>query len=276
MAVFLNDRFLNNDEAMLHVSDLSMQRGYAIFDFFRTINGNPLFLRDHLDRFAASAEALHLPVCKSRDELTDILQELIRRSGLADAGLRIMLTGGYSTDSYHPSVPNLVISCNPVKTASASDFDKGYAVCTYSHQRELPHVKSINYLTALWLQPLLREKAADDVLYYNAESITEFPRSNVFMVTEEGQLLTPARNMLKGITRKAVLSIAETMMPVEERDIPVEMLLGASEVFLTSTTKKILPVLSVDGLKIGKGRPGPVTTNLYHTFLKLEAATVLR
>ncbi len=270
MAVFFNDRFLENEEALLHVSDLSMQRGYAVFDFFRTVNGVPLFMNDHLERFFGSAAGMHLPVNKSREELSAIITELIKKSTLPETGIRIMLTGGYSADSYLPASPNLVISCNPVKTATQEDFEKGISIITYKHQRELPHIKSINYLTAVWLQPLLKEKKADDVLYCNNESITEFPRSNVFMVTDKNVLVTPARNMLKGITRNYVLTIAAEMMPVEERDIAVDELMNAAEVFLTSTTKKILPVVRADGRMIGDGRPGKFTETLYQKFLEHE------
>lgn len=270
MAVFFNDRFLENEEALLHVSDLSMQRGYAVFDFFRTVNAVPLFMHDHLERFFGSAAGMHLPVNKSREELSAIITELEKKSTLPETGIRIMLTGGYSADSYQPAMPNLVITCNPVKTATQEDFEKGISIITYKHQRELPHIKSINYLTAVWLQPLLKEKKADDVLYHNDESITEFPRSNVFMVTDKNVLATPARNMLKGITRKHVLSLAAEMMAVEERDIPVDELMNAAEVFLTSTTKKILPVLKADERMIGDGRPGKFTQTLYQKFLTLE------
>lgn len=270
MAVYFNDKFVNNEEALLHVSDLSMQRSYALFDFFRTVNGIPLFIEDHLDRFYASATAMHLVINKSREEMRNIVQELLQRSSLSEAGIRLMLTGGYSTDSYHPASPNLLITCNPVKTATASDFEKGFSVITYEHQRQLPHIKSINYLMAVWLQPLLKEKQANDMLYYNKESITEFPRANVFMVTANNKLVTPAHNILYGITRKNIIELAAEIMPVEERNISVEELLNASEVFLTATTKKIIPIVRINGQPIANAKPGPVTTKLFEKFLQLE------
>ena len=180
-----------------------------------------------------------------------------------------MLTGGYSADSYHIAEPNLVITCNPVKTASQIDFEKGFSIITYEHQRELPSVKSINYLMAVWLQPLLKENSADDLLYYKNNIITEFPRSNVFIVTPDNKLATPGRNVLKGITRKNILSLAQEM-PVQERDITVDELLNAPEVFLTATTKKIIPVLKINDCIISNGKPGPVTSKLYNKFLELE------
>lgn len=268
MKAYINDRFVNADEAVLHISDLSMQRGFAVFDFFRTINTVPLFIDDHLQRFYGCAKAMHLEVSKQPTEIKKIVKDLVDSSGLAEAGIRVMLTGGYSADSYQPATPNLVITCVPVKTASTSDFERGYRIITYPHQRELPQIKSINYQMAVWLQPLLKEKKADDVLYCNGDIITEFPRSNVFIVTKEGGLVTPASNVLAGITRKKIMEISV----VAERDITLQELYDASEVFLTSTTKKIIPVIEVDGKKIGQGRPGPVTSQLLDQLLSLQTA----
>ena len=270
MPAFLNDRFVENDGALLHVSDLSIQRGYAIFDFCRTMNGTPLFLHDHLDRFFASASAMHLPVKKNAGELSNIIHELVRKAAVPEAGIRMMLTGGNSTDGYHPADPNLVITCNPVQTATQADFERGYSIITHEYQRELPHVKSINYTMAVWLQPGLKEKKADDLLYYNKESVTEFPRCNVFMVTGDQRLVTPAHNILKGITRKQILLLAPDIITVEERNIHPDELLTASEIFLTATTKKIIPVLQLNNRIIGDGKPGVFTRKLYWKFLELE------
>ena len=270
MSVYLNNKFIEDDQAFLHVSDLSIQRGYGIFDFLRTMDGAPLFMDDHLDRFYASADAMHLPVKKSREELSSVIHELIKRSSLSEAGIRITLTGGYSTDSYQIAEPNLVITCNPVKISTQNDFEKGVSIITHEYQRELPHVKSINYLMAVWLQPLLKDKQADDLLYHRNNIITEFPRSNVFIVTAGNKLVTPARNVLKGITRKNILSLAKEIAQVEERDIIVEELSDAPEVFLTATTKKIMPVIRINNKMVGNGKPGTVTTKLYKKFLELE------
>ena len=270
MPAFLNDHFVDNDKSFLHVSDLSIQRGYAIFDFLRTVNGIPLFLQDHLDRFYASAAAMSLPVRKNREELSSIINELIKRSSIPEIGIRIMLTGGNSTDGYHPAEPNLLITCNPVKTSTETDFEKGYSIITHEYQRDLPHVKSINYFMAVWLQTMLKEKTADDVLYHNKESITELPRCNVFIISRNQKLVTPARNILKGITRKQILLLGKDMIETEERDIPVDELLNASEIFITATTKKIVPVFKVNNRVVGNGRPGVITRKLYQQFLQLE------
>ena len=270
MPAFLHDRFVENNEVLLHVSDLSIQRGYGVFDFCRTMNGIPLFLQDHLDRFYASASAMHLPIKKNAEELSSIIHHLIKKTGISEAGIRIMLTGGNSTDGYHPAEPTLVITCNPVQTPTEADFEKGYAIIPHEYQRELPHVKSINYMMAVWLQPMLKEKKADDFLYYTEESVTEFPRANVFIVTRDQKLVTPAHNILKGITRKQVLLLAADMIAVEERNIPVDEFSTASEIFLTATTKKIIPVLKLKNKIISEGKPGIITRKLHGKFLELE------
>lgn len=270
MAVFLNDQFLENKDASLNVMDLSIQRGYAAFDYLRTVNGKPLFLDDHLDRFFKSAAAMHLPVSKTKDEITGIIHELINRSGLSQAGIRLILTGGYSPDAYYPAEPNLLITCNPQTLPSSEDFEKGVFIITYKYQRDLPYVKNINYMMAVWLQPILREKKADDVLYYRDNILTEFPRANLFIVTKENVLVTPSENILLGITRKKLLELTKNFMNVEERNISKEELYEASEVLMCSTTKRVLPIIKVDGKVINDGCPGIITKELYNKFLALE------
>jgi branched-chain amino acid aminotransferase len=270
MAAFLNNSFVEDEQALLHVSDLSMQRAYAIFDFFRTVHAKPLFVDEHLQRFYQSVQAMHLQVPHSSSELKQIIHELIEQSQLKEAGIRLMLTGGYSADSYHISTPNLLITCNPVKTSDEVLFQKGITAITYEHQRELPHIKSINYLMAVWLHPLLKEKGVDDVLYSNNGIVTEFPRANVFIVTKENKLITPAQNILHGITRKFVLQQATTFMQTEERNISVDEIYNATEVFLTSTTRRVIPVLKIDDVVIGNGKPGPVAQQLWQRFMQME------
>src|SRR6185436_14223018 len=96
--VYLKDRFLKDNEASLSYLDLSVQRGYAIFDFFRLVGNQPLHLQDHLDRFYSSAEQMRLPIPKSRGELKQIIKELIWENELPDSGIRVQLTGGENND----------------------------------------------------------------------------------------------------------------------------------------------------------------------------------
>ena len=116
----------------------------------------------------------------------------------------------------------------------------------------------------------MKNAGADDVLYVSNGNISELPRSNVFVVTQQNELLTANNNVLHGITRKHMLQLAAQYMSVKEQTVTLTDVLTAKEVFVTSTTKRLLPVRKVNGVTIGNGTAGTVTTDLYHRFLQLE------
>jgi branched-chain amino acid aminotransferase len=147
---------------------------------------------------------------------------------------------------------------------------KGVHIITYPYFKEFPAAKSINYMMGIWLLDVLHQEKAVDVLYYHDEIVSEFPRCNVFIVDEAGSLLTPSRNILKGVTRKNVIALASTSMTVLEKDITRDDLYAAKEVFLTSTTKRVLPIVTVDHRTIGNGKPGPVSLALLEKLFALE------
>ncbi|MHA4811667.1 aminotransferase class IV [Flavitalea flava] len=265
----INDDLLSETKAALLVSDLAIQRGYGIFDFFKTIGNKPIFLDDHLNRFYHSAGQLRLAVGKNRNELKAMLQLLMDKNQIPDSGIRMTLTGGYSPDGYALTQPNLIITQRPQSITSPEAFRKGTRLITYAHQRQMPETKTIDYLMAIWLQPLIREQKADDVLYHQAGIVTECPRSNFFMVTAEDELITPSRNILKGIIRSKLFELPGKPFQITERDISPEEIRTAKEAFITSTTKHILPVVSIDGQLIGGGEPGPVAQWLTKALGKL-------
>ena len=270
MIAFINHEFIQEEQASLGITDLSIQRGYGVFDFFRTRNNVPLFIDNHLDRFFNSAAMLRLAIPYSRDDINHIITEMMEMNKIADSSFRLVLTGGYSPDYYQLSSPNFVIIQQPVQLPDKEDFDKGIKIILHEHIREFPQVKSTNYLVGVYLQHEVRQRKADDVLYYKDNKILEFPRSNVFAVTKDGTVITPADNVLKGITRMKALELAREKYKVEERAITCDELKNADEVFLTGTTKRIIPVIEIDGKMVNNGKPGEITTSLYNSFLKME------
>ncbi|HEX2609180.1 MAG TPA: aminotransferase class IV [Flavisolibacter sp.] len=254
--------FVRESEARLSYTDLSVQRGYGVFDFLKVVHSTPYRLDDHLDRFYQSARGLHLSVPKERNELTAILQELIRKNGYQDGGLKMTLTGGPSPDGYGIGQPQLIVSCQDYMPVPPQHLKEGIRLMTYPYQRTLPELKTIDYLMAIWLQPLRLEKEADDILYYQGGLISECPRSNIFLITREDIIITPSDHILKGITRKAVLDKGISLFRVEERPVTLEEVRQAKEVFITSTTRMIVPVTQIDDARIGNGKPGPVTMQL--------------
>lgn len=259
LSVMINDDLVPEGKASLLVSDLAIQRGYGVFDFFKTIDHRPIFLDAHLDRFFYSARQLRLEMGKNREELKSLIRTLQQKNGVPDSGIRLTLTGGYSGDGYALAKPNLVITQRPLQMPSGETFQKGVRLVTYPHQRQMPDTKTIDYLMAIWLQPFIREKGADDVLYHRDRIIAECPRSNFFIVTAEEKIVTPSRNILKGIIRMKTLELAGSQFKTEERDIGLEEIRTAKEAFITSTSKHVLPVFQIDDILIGKGRPGKVS-----------------
>lgn len=257
----VNNDFLPATQASVLITDLAIQRGYGIFDFFKTIDGEPAFFDDHLDRFYNSAAAMRLPIDKTREEIKALLYELIKKNELPDSGIKITLTGGYSEDGYAIGKPNMIIT-QQLLVLSKEVNTAGIKLVTYPHQRQLATIKTLDYLMAIWLQPYIKDAGADDVLYHYNGIVKECPRANFFIVTQNNEVLTTGENVLKGIVRKQLLSMGGNGFTVAERDVTLEDLRQCKEAFITSSTKNVLPVTAIDGKLIGNGTAGNVTMAL--------------
>ena len=263
----INGQFIPQQDAKIAINDLSIQRGYGIFDFFRTRDSQPVFLNDHLDRFYHSAGVMNLPVEPSRETLIQLITGLIAKNDLPHSGIRLTLTGGYSENGYTPAKPNLLIT-QSAYTFNGAAFEKGVRLVAYDHQRQLPQVKTIDYLQSIYLQPFISEKQADDVLYHEHGMVRECPRANFFIVTKNGEIVTPGEKILKCITRKKILGLEN--LRAKAGTVLLEDIRDAREAFVTSTTKVVLPVLEIDGQMIGDGKPGEVTRYIYEKLIGLR------
>lgn len=263
---FSGNKILAADDASIHPLDIGLIRGYAIFDFLRTANFKPLFFEAYLNRFIASAQHAHLPLGYTMEELKNIIYELIEKNKLEQGGIRMVLTGGLSANHFSPTTGQLFIFCEDLQMPAAEKYERGVKLVTEEYVRPLSSIKTTNYTFPVWLSAKWKEQAAEDVLYHCAGNISESSRSNIFMV-KNGIVATPKSNILLGITRQNVLVLAGD---VEERDISLTEILNADEVFMTATTKRILPVTQIDGVLIKDGIPGPVTRQLMERFKGLE------
>ena len=271
LSVIINGKFLPADKGQILISDLAIQRGYGVFDFFKTINGVPVFLEDHLDRLYRSADRMRLDFGYDRDALKAMLFELMGMNNLPLSGVKITVTGGYAEDGYSLAKPNVLITQQPLllyNDANASPLK----IVSYEHQRQMPHIKTIDYLMAIWLQPFIKLNQADDVLYHNNGVITECPRSNFFIVTDDDVLVTPLNYVLYGITRMQIIRHFKHLCTIEERNITLDEVYKAKEAFVSNSSKNILPVVKVDQHKIGTGEPGPLTMRIKKELLQLIAA----
>lgn len=259
---FFEGQFIAEENAKLHISDLSVQRGYGAFDFFRVINNIPVFMDEHIDRFYRSAAGLQLDLDIEKASLRSIILELIERNNIEFSGIKLTVTGGYSPDGFSMIAPNFFITQQPLLPRPEHWLEKGLKVITYEHVREQPEVKTINYITGVLLHEKLKKSGADDFLYRQNNEVSEFPRYNFFIVTEDNVITTPAKNVLRGITRGKVLELAAQQFAVAERAVTMNDIKNAKEAFITSTTKQVVPVVQVDDIVIRNGKPGKITQQL--------------
>ena len=267
---FVRGEIIPLQDAFLHVSDLSIQRGYGVFDFFKVSNGHAFFLNDYLDRFYHSASVMRLTVPYVTRDLKTIIHQLIKQNDLAESGIKMILTGGYSPDGYQPGESNLIITQQTLTLPGPEQIEKGIKVITYEYVRDFALAKTINYTMGIWLSKIVAENGAADVLYHKHGVVSEFPRCNFFIVRKNGTVATPDENVLLGITRMQVLSLAGKHYRSETVKITIDDIRNAAEAFLTSTTKRIVPIVQVDDMVIGDGKPGPVTLALLKELMVLE------
>ena len=266
----LNDQIIDVDKAHIHVSDLALLRAYGIFDFFRLIALNPLFFEDHIDRFFKSANTLRLKCPVGRKKLKSLIIELISINKIQDSGIRLVLTGGASSNGYAIGKPTLFVLNEPINPLPESNFTDGIKLISHEYLRDIPEVKTINYLMGIYKMPEILASGAMDLLFHWKGKISELTRSNFFIVDQNDTIITPGEGVLKGINRKHVLSAARKKFKVDKRDLFMDELSHAKEAFITGTTKKVMPVIQIDDHKIGNGKPGQVTRELqkmYETFI---------
>lgn len=269
--VSVNNQLFLEEDAKIGVTDLAIHRGYGIFDYLKVINNRPIFIEDHLNRFFNSAKEMYLEVMLTRPQLRKAIEELVAKNGIPTSGIKLLLTGGYSDDGYTMGKPNLIISQYPLNMEEENELNMGMKLVTYDHQRQLPFIKTIDYLMAVRLHPFIKKKNADDVLYHNTGVITECPRANFFIVIDK-EIITPKNNILKGITRSKVLNFKVNGYTIAEEDFSVDDLTSAGEAFITSTTKYAYPVTMIDGKMIGDGKIGTVTKKVRELLFKLTYA----
>jgi D-alanine transaminase/branched-chain amino acid aminotransferase len=268
---YVNGQFISIEQAALPINDLGIQRGYSVFDFLRVASDKPLFIDDHLDRFYFSAEVMRLNIQQERAELKSIIQQLINTNDLNHSGIRLILTGGASDDGYKIIEPRLSIIQQSLKPPPDKLPETGIRLISNEYQRQLPHVKTTDYLMAIWLQPWMKENNADDILYHYNGLITECPRSNFFIITKQNILVTPKEKILHGITRKKIIAIAKKLgIEVQERDIQLSEISEIKEAFITSSTKRMLPVSKIDDYKLDELYTSRIMQTIWQQLVELE------
>ncbi len=260
---YVDGRFVPDSEAVLPINDLGILRGFGVFDFMRTYSGKPIFINDHVQRLFRSASQVGLVLPWTETELTELVRETLRRNDHPESNVRIVVTGGPSTDFITPQgKPRLVIMVTPLSRFPESWYADGAKILTVDHERTIPGAKSTDYLRAIMVLAEARRRNAIEVVYTDPEGwVYEGTTSNIFAVIN-GRLVTPGERILCGITRQKTIELAEKTAPVDIRNLQRHELLAAEEVFITSSNRLIVPIVQVDEDRIADGRPGRRTRGL--------------
>lgn len=262
---WMNGEIRREEEMVLSVRDLGVLRGYGVFDFLRTYGKRPFQQEDHLGRLEHSAREIGLTLPYGRDRLKQAVAQVLEAFDGDEAGLRIVCTGGLSRDGLTSREGNnLFILADPVKVFPAELYRKGAKVITHRHRRYRPESKSLNYIPALQAMGKARDAGALEALYCDeSDRILEGTTSNLFL-WKDGFWRTPGRDILKGVTRQVVIKLIG-LDQVRREDLTLTDLAEAEEIFITSSSKEVMPVTRVDDRSCGDG-PGPETRRVMTLF----------
>jgi branched-chain amino acid aminotransferase len=281
MWIFLNDRFVPQEEARVSVFDHGFLYGDGVYETIRSY-GPRLFMRDrHLARLRRSADAIGLEIPIPEKDWPALLHEAMARNGLgignANAYLRVTVSRGPGEIGLDPGLcpkATVVIMAKALQPYPSQLYERGVRVVVAQTRRNLPaalspQIKATNFLNNILAKREAVAAGAFDALLLNwREELAECTVSNLFFI-KDGRLCTPSLDcgILDGITREIVLALAhEQQLPVEEDRFRLMDLLEADECFLTNTSMEIMPVTAIDTQPIGTGKPGPVTSSLQALF----------
>jgi len=284
MKVWIDGSIVAGSEARVPVTDHGFLYGDGVFEGIRVYARRVFRLEQHLARLAVSARAVGLEIPGGLDHAREVILATVRAFGSDDAYVRFIVSRGEGALGVDPTTcgePRIVCIVDHIRLYPEELLARGLDLVTSSWRRPPPdvldpRVKSLNYLNNALAKLEARRRGADEALLLNAAGhVAEASVANVFAVCR-GVLATPppTDGALEGITRRAVLELAEADgLATAERSLGRFDLLGADEVFLTGTGARIVPVRSLDGELIAKGEPGPITARLTTAFTTLTTTT---
>jgi branched-chain amino acid aminotransferase len=282
--VLLNGALLRREEARVSVDDPGFLVGDGVFETLRLYDGVPFLLEEHLDRLGSSLRHAAIAIPADAHELSRQLaadiQQLVQANQLQSGSgrLRITITRGPGA----PPVPTVLVTADAWEPPDAAVYARGVEVETSVHTRRVhpwQRVKSTSYAPYLWLRREASTPGVFEVLVWNDSGrLAEGSFTNVFVVDAEGMLRTPHADdgCLEGVTRAAILRLAAAAgIDCRKGDVTHATVAGAREMFLTGSLVEVVPVLRLDGHRVGEVCPGPVTRAV-HTAYRARVAQPLR
>ena len=277
MEIYLNGAYMPIEEAKVSVLDRGFIFGDGVYEVIPVYSRRAFRLAEHLKRLQHSLDGIKLKNPHSASEWTLILNEVIQRNTPEDQYLYLHITRGVAKRDHAfpvpPVPPTVFVLSNPLTTPPAELLQNGINCITVADNRWLRcDIKSIALLPNVLLrQSAVEAGCAEAILIRDDAFLTEGAASNIFVV-KNGKLLAPPKDnlMLPGITYDVILELAAANdIPYEVRKVMKAELFSADELLLTSSTKEVLAITSLDGKAVGSGKPGAVFAklhNLYQTF----------
>ncbi|MCD6341403.1 MAG: branched-chain-amino-acid transaminase [Thaumarchaeota archaeon] len=278
--VYINGEYVPKSRASISVYDHGFLYGDGVFEGIRAYNGVVFKLKEHIDRLYDSAKAIMLEIPLSKEEMINAVLETLRKNGLRDAYIRLLVTRGVGDLGLDPRKcrkPNVIIIAEPMLPLYGKESKmKGISVIISSVRRDrvdatTHQIKSMNYLNSILAKLEAIAAGADDAVMLDERGfVSETTATNIFIVKNK-KIITPptTTGALPGITRNFVIELARKLgYDVEEKDITPFELLTADEVFVTGTGAEIVPVTKIAGRVIGDGKAGEVTMRLIEEFEK--------
>ncbi|MDP3919675.1 MAG: branched-chain-amino-acid transaminase [Candidatus Omnitrophota bacterium] len=287
LQVYINGKWMPKELASVSVFDHGLLYGDGVFEGIRAYGSLVFRLREHLQRLWESAHTLMITIPLTKQQMERVIIETLRTNRLQDAYIRVVVTRGVGDLGLDPAkckTPTIFVITDKIVLYPASLYKKGLKIITVPTVRNLPEainpaIKSLNYLNNILAKIEAKNSGCEEALMMNHQGyVTECTGDNIFMVkTESGTrrkpvLITPPDYLgaLKGITRQAIIELAQSRkIAFEARVITRHDLFNADEVFLTGTAAEVIPVVEIDGRKIGAGKPGKMTNILLGDFHRL-------
>lgn len=277
-SVYINGKFVPRSEAKVSVVDRGYLYGDGVFEGIRSYNGRIFRLDQHLERLYRGAKAIALDIPLTPEELKDVIIETVRRNGLRDCYVRVVVSRGEGDLGLNPmnchTPPTIVVIASSIALYPEEVYQRGLDLIVCTTRRNLPaalnpEIKSLNYLNNILARiEVVRAGAHEGLMLNHLGYVAEATGDNLFIV-RDGLLKTPPpyAAILEGVTRQVVLELAEAMeLPTREEQVTVYEVYTADECFLTGTAAEIVPVARCDGRIIGDGNPGPITKRLMERF----------
>ena len=268
--IYINGEFLPEEKAKISVFDRGFLFADAAYEVFPVIGGGIVDAHAHLERMARSLSEMKIPSHYSPHEYLPVIKSLVRNNKLSEGLIYMQVTRGVDDRSFDFPVnsdPSVVMFTQKKNVIDNPKADTGITVVTVPDIRwQRCDIKSVALLPACLAKSQATSQGADDAWMFDSDNnITEGSSNNTYIITPQGKLITRhlSNAILSGITRISVLElISQTDLELEQRPFSIEEAQNAMEAYSTSASSLVMPVVSINGKKIGDGRPGPITTKL--------------